>query len=891
MPTATPLLTRKLPNGLTLIAQENHSAPVVALQMFVNIGAADETDVEGGIAHVHEHMLFKGTTSRPVGQISRDVEAAGGDVNAYTSHDQTVYHITLAREFMDQGIDILADILLNSTFDESELVKEIRVIADEEIKRGKDMPSRHVQEDLFALAFTKHTYGRPVIGYDEVVRKFSREMILSFYRRFYRPENVTFVLTGDFDAEAALALAEKHFGPMVGAPLEPGARTVTRPRPVEPEQTAMRAKVIEAPATEVHMAAGYPIPDLRHEDIPALDVLGMILGSGDSSRLVQALRLANPVTTEVWAGAYTPTDPGLFMAGFASSPANAEAGLKGLFAEIQRVVDRGVTQAEVAKAREILFAETVFREETVQGQARRLGFYASTTGDPSFDAKYYDRLNQVTPATVKAAAAKYLVPQRLSVALLWPSGDSSDRWDDARLARVVTTAHAPAAVTSKPVAIDDATRQGIETRTLPSGLRVVLQPGGAVPLFAIRAAALGGQRYENEATQGVYGLFGRMLLRGTRRRTTAEIAHELDAIAGSMSGATGRNSVGVQGTFLTKHTERGLSLFFDTLFEPTFPEGELENERAVVLDELAARKDSLSTVAFDHFHRTLFRDHPYGLVASGTEQTVKGFAASQLKALTPHLTRPSDVVVSVVGDFDADQVCDQLESLYGRHSGDAGIAAPKLTAQTRPAKPRAVLAHHDKSQVHLVYGFVTVPMDSPDRPALEVLNAAMAGMGGRLFLELRDKKSLAYTVTSLMMDGIEPGYLAVYMGTSPEKLEAALLGIRRELEKVAESGIMADELERQQRYLTGSFAIGTQRNAARAGHFAFNTLYGLGLEAYTGYAARIRAVTLDDIRRVARAYLQPEHYVLSVNAPTGTGLPASVEQLVAKAGGTVEHVG
>src|SRR6478672_7185402 len=163
----------QLPNGLRVVLQENHAAKVVAFQAWVAVGSADESPEIAGIAHVFEHMLFKGTARRGVGQIAQEVEAAGGEINAWTSFDQTVYHLVLASRFFDTGLDILADAIQHSSFDPAELERELKVVL-EEIKQGEDNPSRVITQELFKTAFTKHPYRRPVIGFEKVVRTFTR---------------------------------------------------------------------------------------------------------------------------------------------------------------------------------------------------------------------------------------------------------------------------------------------------------------------------------------------------------------------------------------------------------------------------------------------------------------------------------------------------------------------------------------------------------------------------------------------------------------------------------------------------------------------------------------------------------------------------------------------
>src|SRR5437762_1407117 len=222
----------QLPNGLTVVLQENHAAKVVAFQSWVAVGSADEPPDLAGIAHVFEHMLFKGTARRGVGQIAHEVEAAGGDINAWTSFDQTVYHLVLASRFFDAGLDILTDALRNSSFDPKELASELKVVL-EEVKQGEDSPSRVCTQALFTTAYAQHSYRRPVIGYARTVERFKRKALLEFFHRYYVSNNITLVVVGDFDAGEARAKIEAAWRTA-------RARELPRPRSVRNEPSQRR---------------------------------------------------------------------------------------------------------------------------------------------------------------------------------------------------------------------------------------------------------------------------------------------------------------------------------------------------------------------------------------------------------------------------------------------------------------------------------------------------------------------------------------------------------------------------------------------------------------------------------------------------------------------------
>jgi zinc protease len=296
-----PIVRTRLDNGLTLLCEPMRSAPVVALQAWVNVGSADEAQDLAGVAHLHEHMLFKGTERRGVGEIARTVEAAGGEINAWTSFDQTVYHVVLAASEMATGVDILADALQRSAFDAGELSREIEVVV-EEIRRAQDTPSRRVSNALFELAYDRHPYRRPVLGTAETVRGLTRERVVGFYKKHYRPDRTTVVAVGDFDPEELARLVQRSFAGWQAAAAAPLVD-----RAAEPPQTQARARLLVEDVREARLAVAWHVPGLRHEDIAAIDALSMILGHGEGSRLFVEVRRRRELVNDTYAYAYTPT--------------------------------------------------------------------------------------------------------------------------------------------------------------------------------------------------------------------------------------------------------------------------------------------------------------------------------------------------------------------------------------------------------------------------------------------------------------------------------------------------------------------------------------------------------------------------------------------------------
>ncbi|MFW5966443.1 MAG: M16 family metallopeptidase, partial [Persicimonas sp.] len=723
-------LTRyELDNGMKVLLKPTSAAPVVACNVWVGVGSADEEPEEAGLAHVHEHMLFKGTDNRQVGQIAREVEAAGGHINAFTSFDQTCYYVVMSSRYLETGLDILADAVQHSSFDAGELERELEVI-QEEIKRGKDNPSRQASLELFETAYREHPYRLPVIGTSESVASFERDDVVTFFRKHYRPENMTLVLVGDFDGERAEALVEEYFGSFSGA--GPAAKTERTP---EPRQSAFRGSTGADDINQAHLRIGFHIPPIVDEDVPALDLLGAILGYGDSSHLNQTIKREQQLVNAIQAGAYTPKDAGLFMVSAqyqlnGSDRSDADV-LEAIAHAIFRFRHVRPSQVDLERARTIIESQEVYGKQTVEGLAMKLGRYQMTTGDPEFEERYYEALGEVTPDDVRRVARAYLQPENCTAVLRRPEQHDEVTVDDLEAATRKGYERAEAEHVDAGVDLDEA---GIGRIELPDGPTLIVQQDPSVQTFSVRALTLGGVRFEGAGDNGINKLLSRLIDKGTRRWSATEIAHRVESMAGSIDSMAGRNSFGLSVSGLSQHFEESFELFAGCLLEATMPGEEFEREKRLQLEAIAARRDRLASVNFEQFNEAFFSPHPYAMPSGGRADSVGALDAESVRAYYERLVDPRELVIAVVGDVDAGRVEELTERYFGGLEG-ADKVAPSLPEATTPDEPVMVVGDLEKEQAHIIAGFEIPPLAEVDKPPLDVLHAILSGQGGRFFYE------------------------------------------------------------------------------------------------------------------------------------------------------------
>jgi len=835
-----------LDNGLTLIVREDHSAPVVSAQAWCMAGSIHEGRWLGaGLSHVLEHMLFKGTTTRPGSRIDQEVQEAGGYMNAYTSFDRTVYHIDVPNTGARTAIDILCDIMQNATLPPDELAKEMDVIR-REMDMGQDDPGRRASRRLFEVAYTKSPYRFTVIGYLDIFNEVKSDDIRGYYHEKYAPNNVFYVVAGDVKNEDVIAQIRESYAKTKSRAIPPMVL------PGEPKQTASREIVEEAPIELGHFHFAWHIPELRHPDVPVLDVLAVLLGSGRSSRLFQQVRERQGLVHHVDAWTYSPGNSGLFGMSAIAAAEKFAAARDAMLAEAEKIKSLSVSAHEVQKAVKQFVSATLAARKTMEGQAQNLGGNWLAANDLNFSERYLAAVKRVTHADVQRVAREYLTAENRTLYALLPDGTAPRR-----KAEIETT-------TDHPI-------QKIE---LPHGLRLLVKEDHRLPFVEFRAVFQGGVLAETTENNGATLLLAKMLLKGTNTRSAEKIATEIESVGGSIDSYGGNNSFGVNAEVLSSDFAIGMDLLSDVLLNPTFPVNELEREREVQVADIHARKDDLLKSASLAMRRALFGNIGYGLDSLGTEGTVQKISAADLKSFHQKLTVPNNCVLAIYGDVKTADVKAAVERAFANWRG-SGTGVPPVRFETQQQHTGAtpvpltnrVEETRDKKQFVLVIGFPGTTMHNDDRYPLELIQESCSDLGSRLFLRIREQLGLAYYVGAQNFAGLVPGYFAFYTGTEPSKAGQVETELLKEAELLRTEGLTAEELKRSKAKIIGQKKIARQELGHLASMTALDELYGLGYQRAELDDAKYEAVTLDQIKAAAQKYLKPDTLVVAVVKP------------------------
>ncbi len=819
---------RKLPNGLELIIQEDRSAPVASVQAWCRSGSMHEGDWLGaGMAHFVEHMLFKGTDKRDANEIAGMVQAAGGYINAYTSFDRTVYWIDTPSNGVETCLEVLADAICHSQLPEEEFAKEQEVIR-REFAMGDDNPAQVLGKQMLETAFRVHPCRHPVIGHLDIFNRLTRDDLHEFYQREYSPDNLFFVVVGDVDVEKVYDQVAAAFADV------PRRARAAVGLPEEPQPMGRRERHGEFATDLSRMRIAWQVPDGRHGDAPALDVLATMLGGGRSSRLYRRVREELGLAHSVGASCYSLTNAGLFIVAADSEPEKREQVMGELLRGVAKVKQGGLPQAELNKAVRMLLSSQFSTLASMNGMASDLGTNWLFAENLDYTRNYIEALQQVTLDEVSAVARRYFSDDSMTLVSLNPPRKAV------------------------PTGVVRGGGIGAEVRktVLDNGLTLLVKRDARVPVAHVGAAFRGGILAESKANNGVSQLASRLLTSDSAKRSAEEVAERIESVGGSIGASSGNNSLGVSAEVMRPNLELAMDLVGDALVCPAFLPEAVEREKGFQLAGIKAEDDRPVAVAMRRLRSELFGDHPYGMRNSGSEESLEALDSGVLEEFRLRHLCGNNGVVTVYGDVDEDEAVDLVQHKLGNLP--AGEQAFRQAAESSAGGggAREVTMGHDKSQAVLMAGFRTCALTHRDRDALDLLHEACSDMSSRLFVKIREELGLAYSVGASQLLGLEPGCFLFYAATSPDKLDQVQQVLLDEVARICGQGLETGELERAKNSLVGKEVIRLQSAQNQAAVSGLDELLGLGWDYYKKTQQNITALTNDDIRRVATQYFQ-----------------------------------
>ncbi len=827
-----------LDNGLTVLIREMPASPVVSVYALVKTGSATEGEYLGtGISHFLEHMLFKGTTTRKVGEIADEVQAVGGSINAATSMDYTIYTITVPFESFDTALEVLADMLMHSVMDPVEIEKEREVIFGE-MRMYKDDPDRKLNELAYQNIYIKHPYRHPIIGYEDLLAGVTRDDLLRYYRSRYAPNNTILSIAGNIQEQEILPKVEGAFKDFKRQ------RDIARNLPQEPPQLSQRRYDEEYPTDLTRLSMAFSGVSLLDHDLYAMDVLAMILGQGESSRLYLDIYKKQGLVHAISSSNYTPIDRGVFEIGALLEVENTEKTIRAVLKALEEIKKNGVQKNELEKAKRQVLSEHIFSLQKASRVTYSQAIDEAYAGDPQFSQKYVEAVRKIANEDIKRVARHYLVGEALTIVVLQSKGKG----------------------VPLPPERKEAEAGEVRKFVLKNGLTVLLRGVHELPIVSMRLSMQGGTRQEDPIDNGISQMMAALWEKGTKALSAKQIAERSESLGMGIGAFSGKNSFGLEMECLSENFQEGLGLFADIVKNPAFPDEELADVKDEMRAAIRQRGDDIFQFSGLAFKELLFLTHPLRLDDGGALESVDRIQRDDIIALYHRWLVPSNMVLTVFGDIDPEKT---LEDLEGRFGVLTGPGAPlRSSHEDPPLQPREKEIFMDKEQAMVMTGFHGVDLKHKDRYGLEVLTAILgSSFSGRLFHGIREELGQAYSLGGYFAPAVDAGYICFYVLTAEKDIAQVREVLRKNIQRVQRELVPEEELEDIKTYLKGTFKAGLETNSALSFTSGLDELYGLGFDHYQKHDHEIDAVTAQDLKRLAGEYLDLNKAVTIITRP------------------------
>lgn len=851
-------LYTRLNNGQTLIVKRVEQNPIVTINTWINTGSADETDKNFGVAHFLEHLFFKGTTKYPSGEFERILEGKGAVTNAATSKDYTHYYITLPSKDFDLALSLHADMLQNPLIPRKELEKE-RPVVLEEIARSTDSPQAVMFNNLFALLYGKHPYAHPVLGNSKIIETITREEIFDFYNNHYTPQHFYTVIVGDIKPDEVLKKVEAEFNVNTAKTADNKSASMTSK---EQAKTSVPVKLtpITKPLKTVakkdvkssYMTMAYRTEKFSdNKDLYALDVLSAILGEGKSSKLNQILKEDMQIVNSISSSSSILKQDGLFTIQTNYETNNAQKVKTAINDVIERVKKGEITEDEIKKAKNMIETATYYSRESITNISDEMGYCALMSGGMDFYDTYLDKLKKVKQKDVVKAAKKYLLADKVVISIVDPNGVDEVDQNAPKLSPV---AHKE---DKKPQVLEQ--NENTTKYLLSNGAELILVKNPNNSIIAINIANKSGNHFEK--IPSTLSLAAALAKQGTKNYTSKEFSQILDEKGITMGLSAGNDSFSITVQTTKNELTSAISMLKEVINDPVFSEYEIEKEKKLRLQKLKNLEDNQLAYTLDAFKALAFEGSVYGNNSVIYQKNIPLVSQEDIKNDYHSAVMPNNLVVSVVGDVDADKIIEDFSNMF--ETPETAAITPKTELKNLkrpdfvPAKNiEKIITKKDTQTAWLILGYKTTDVfNEKDIAALTVINTVLGeGMSSRLFRNLRDSQGLAYQIGSTNLQGALDGTFLTYIGTNPKNLEEAKRGILREFQTLKTEFVSAIELTQAKDKILGNLLLSLETNMDNAQNQSYNAILNRDINYIEKYKKLIESVTQSDVLTVANKY-------------------------------------
>ncbi|MCT4534419.1 pitrilysin family protein [Halodesulfovibrio sp.] len=841
----------KLKNGLTVLIQEDKRFPLVSTRLYVHAGSGYEEPREAGISHVLEHMVFKGTKNYAKGEIAASIEELGGYLNAATSFDYTVYIADLPADAWKTGLSVLRDQAFFATIDPKELESEKKVIIAE-LERGEDSPFGLLFKKLQQQTMKGTTYAWPIIGYRDTINSFTSEDIKNYIKKHYQPQQMLLVVCGDIDKDAVLAEAEKLYGNLENT------ANVVPPAVVDINKldiTGPTVQVVEGKWNKVYLGVSFPIPGFDDVNTTGIDMLAQLLGGDKTSPFYRKYQYEKQLVDSISASAYSFERAGLIYITAVLDADNVDEFWAELLKDLSTLKASEFTDEDIARVR-LNLEDSLFRaKETLSGLTSKIGMFEFFFDGEQGEENYLEEIQNVNHEQLQKLIDTYLKPERLQATVLAPHGNTVS---ETALTAQVVKIWAPEA-TAKKQAVEEDIAGKREVIDLGEGRQLILIPDNTLPYVAIDMDFMGGDSLIDKGQEGLSVLSARVLTKGTGSMDAPAIEEYLADRAASIGASASRRTFSVSARYPARFSGDILKLFSQMVQNPALADEEVDREKTDQVAGIKLREDQPLGLATRNLFPFLFTDSIYSYYHAGIPAQVEKFTKDNVEEFWQK-QKAMPWTMAVAGEFDRDAIIE-----FAKQLPKPTEKRPEKFVPTWNTDRTKSISLKDRNQAHLFMIFKTVPLTNKDTAGLELMQTILAGQSGLLFNDLRDKHGLGYTVTASSWQSTITGFTYFYIGTEPEKEEAAMEGFRRIIKEIHENPLSEEQIKRGQNLMRGQYYRGHQSLGSRSSEAAGLATANLPLSYNKDIVEQAQKLTPADVQEIAKKYLKPDSaYILRV---------------------------
>lgn len=858
-----------LDNGLTILVRESHEIPKVSFQIWYNVGSKDELLGEKGIAHLIEHMIFKGTATLSESDINVLVHKLSGSCNAFTSYDYTGYLFNFPTHHWREAFPVVADCMTNCLFKDDMLNSEMKAVI-QELKMGRDQYERSLLEEMIGMIFPDHPYHYPIIGYKQDLWSVSGKDLLAFYKKHYKPNNATLVVVGDVEADEVVELAQKYFG-QIPQDLEYAKKENFFHRDI-----ASKSLTIYRDVVQPTLAYAFVVPGSIEKKDTALDIFEWVLGKGKSSRLYKKLVNDTQLATSIATGSWGLFDHGLFF--ILVEPKNAQDAAeieRIISAELQDIAQNGLSDEEFErgfKKTQMAFYSLL---EAIEDQAYAIGHAYLATRDENYVFTALEQPEDALKQQIHEVVTTCFRPTIMHKGFVLPLPESekaewavlqeeSDNEDEEILAARKRSTDVEAPVYAKTVEIQKTTHFEFpkpQATILSNGLKVLYHHNDMTPKINILLELQARPEYDPEDQQGLYAFVTEMMTEGTENYTGQELADCIESRGMSVNVYPG----GISLKMLSSDFVFGLGIAKEILTKATFPEGEIEKVRAQLITDIKQYWDEPRSFVSQLVREKIYVGHPYSKQAIGTEESVAAISRDDLVGFYKKYISPVGSRIAIVGDLqDYDVVAVVEKELGDWHAPKVQeIVYPQLMQVT----PQEINYPINRDQVVLCFAQLSINRADPKFDTYLLFDQIFGGgalnsMASRLF-DLREQTGLFYTIRGSLIAGVDeqPGMFQVRTIVSLDRLQEAEKAIKNTIDTVADT-LTQQDLDEAKRAVINTLVDHFASNSDIANTFLYLDRFKLPADYFDNRAESLEKVTLDDLKAAVKDILNSENMIV-----------------------------